>query len=71
VEDYEYLAELERRYAAAKAKGPVPEAVECEVKRLLAIPDEVVRATNDWTKDAEVINKFRREVAAAITEVER
>lgn len=66
VEDYEYLAELDRRYAAAKAKGMVPAAVEREVKRLLAIPDDVVRATNEWTHDAAVLDRFRGEVAAAI-----
>ena len=70
VEDYEYVAELERRYAAAKANGSVPEKLDREVRRLLAVPDEVVRATNEWTHDVSVVDRYRREVAAAISALE-
>ena len=67
IEDYEYLAELERRYEIVKkAGGTVPLEVDRLVKRLLAVPDEVVRATNEWTHDTATIERFRDEVAHAM-----
>ncbi len=66
IEDYEYLALLERRLARFRAANPheVGRIAKCEA--LLAVPRNVAVAINDYSSDPRNLVQFREDVARAI-----
>lgn len=69
IEDYEYLALLERLVRKAEAlpedRRPAAEMLE-EARELMRVPEEISRTMTEYTKDPRVILERRREVAEAI-----
>jgi len=72
IEDYEYMAMLDRLAAEARSGGrAIPGGLLAEIGRMLAIPDDVVTSTSRWTRDPAVLAAFRARVAAMIQEASR
>ena len=63
IEDYEYLALLKRRLAAAKGLAAA-ERASCE--KLLVVPDEITKSLVEYTEDPEPIERQRELIARAI-----
>lgn len=61
LEDYSYVLELERRLAA-RPQAPWAD----EAKRLIAVPDEVTSALNNFTDDPSVVYGWRNRLADLI-----
>lgn len=65
MEDYEYLALLRARIAAAREAG-ISEADLAEAEALLTVPDEISASMTSYTIDSKPIYERRRQIAEAI-----
>jgi len=74
IEDYEYMALLERAVKKAralpKARRPSPETL-TEAVRLTRVPDAISRSLTDYTDDPTVIRSRRRRIADMIERLQR
>lgn len=68
LEDYEYYRLLEKAIAAGRERG-VPEAQLRSAEALLAVPEEIVKALNDFTRDARLLEQHRLRIAQAIEDL--
>jgi hypothetical protein len=67
IEDFEYLAILERLAGEIRSgKRKEHQGRLAEIDALLAIPDEVVKSTAVWTRDPAILSSFRDKVASMI-----
>jgi len=69
VEDYEYLAILKQYRDLALKKGKLNVELRKKVEALLKIPDNIVKATNEWTHSDSELAEFRNEVAENIAKL--
>lgn len=65
IEDYEYLAILKRRIAAAKAGGVAADLIGA-ASALLVVPAEIAVSADTYTTDPEVIDRQRAKIASMI-----
>ncbi|MCH8273339.1 MAG: DUF4091 domain-containing protein [Armatimonadetes bacterium] len=65
LEDYEYYRLLEKAIAAGRERG-VSESQLASAEALLTVPEEIVKALDDYTRDALLLERHRLRVAEAI-----
>lgn len=68
LEDYEYYRLLEKAIAAGRQRG-VPEAQLQSAEALLRVPEEIVKALDDFTRDARLLERHRLRIAEAIEDL--
>ncbi|MEK6793539.1 MAG: LamG-like jellyroll fold domain-containing protein [Spirochaetota bacterium] len=67
IEDYDYCAMLKLLLAEIKSgKRPAFASRVKEIEALVAMPDEVIKSTSDWTKEPAVLGAYREKVARMI-----
>jgi len=69
VEDYEYFCILEGLIARAEASGKVDAALLGRARRLLAVPDAVIRDERTYSKSPLPLYEHRRQLAQVIVEL--
>lgn len=70
LEDYEYYRLLEKAIAAGRKRG-VSEAQLKSAEALLTVPEEIVKALNNFTRDARFLERHRLRIAEAIEDLTR
>ena len=70
VEDYEYLAVLQKTLGQALKKGKMTAQLRRETDAILKVPDNIVKAVNDWTKSESALQDFRNKVAEQIIKLQ-
>ncbi len=65
VEDYEYLAILDRQIKSAKTRG-VDSKLISRAKALLRVPTQIAKSADKYTSDPQVIEKQRTKIAKMI-----
>ena len=71
VEDYEYLAVLQKTLGQALKKGKMTAQLRRETDAILKVPDHIVKAVNDWTKSESALQDFRNKVAEQIIKLQK
>lgn len=66
IEDYEYLALLERKIEATERQGGANAEMLREAKALLNVPADVAKAVNDYNSNPEPLMRYRAAVAHMI-----
>lgn len=70
IEDYEYYVLLEKAIAAARERG-VPDARLESAEALLTVPEKLVKALNDYSRDVRLLEGHRLQIAEAIEGLSR
>ena len=70
LEDYEYYRLLEKAIIEGRTRG-VAEQLLDSAEALMTVPEEIVKAMNDYTRDAQLLERHRLQIGEAIESLMR